>query len=204
MQRNIHDDRTSEQTAAAVPVVVAPVPPPPPKAKTPVDMKKRKSVGTGGLLSCFKSKKPKSETEQQGQPTVVVSQTSTIQEKRKSFEKKPMIDCSILPDGKRIYIDAFRDRPGMDMAYKPENFESRFFLPVVCNNLSCFMFSFHFFSSSPPPPRPNQPRNTNDRLHLKLTHNSFMPNKKFLSLNMNRLFIPNLHHLKSNINLKFI
>ncbi|CAF1545270.1 unnamed protein product, partial [Adineta steineri] len=40
-------------------------------------------------------------------------------------------DYSILPDGKRIYIDAFRDRPGLDMSYKPNDFETRFVLPIT-------------------------------------------------------------------------
>jgi hypothetical protein len=150
MQRNIHEDRTPQQivtepelTAAAAVVTQepskakTPPPSPPPTTTTtttttaPAQVKKRKSPGTGGLLSCFKSKKPKSGTEQQGPPTVIVSQTITKEEKRKLIEEKPIIDCAILTDGKRIYIDAFRDRPGMDMSYRPENFENRYALPVV-------------------------------------------------------------------------
>ncbi len=154
MQRNIHDDRTTQQIIIepeqTTPVVVptkSKTPPPPPSSSTPVHVKKRKSTGTGGLLSCFKSKKPKSGTEQQGQPTVVVTQTITTEEKRKPIEEKPMIDYSIKSDGKRIYIDVFRDRPGMDMSYRPDNFDNRFELPVVKKNdlfrfLLQILFSF--------------------------------------------------------------
>jgi hypothetical protein len=79
----------------------------------------------------LKVKKPKPGTEQQGQPTIVVTQTSIQQETKKSIEEKPLIDYSILPDGKRIYIDSFRDRPGLDMSYRPKDFENRFVLPVT-------------------------------------------------------------------------
>ncbi|CAF1563755.1 unnamed protein product, partial [Adineta ricciae] len=80
-------------------------------------------------------KKPKAGTEQQGQspvkPTILVSEPSSPQEAMKSFDERTTTDYSILPDGKRIYIDAFRDRPGLDMSYKPNDFETRFVLPIV-------------------------------------------------------------------------
>jgi hypothetical protein len=152
MQRNIHDDRTSpilsqpiteSETVSSPPpsstqeitsaAVVSKEKTPPPTAS--VSVKKRKSGGTGGLLSCFKSKKPKVGTEQQGQPTiqptVLVSQASIPQQKTKPVETRPVVDYAVLPDGKRIYIDVFRDRPGLDMTYKPNDFKNRFVLPVV-------------------------------------------------------------------------
>jgi hypothetical protein len=166
MQRNIHDDRASPilskpetiissppqeiHPAAAAAVVVSKEKTPPP---TPVQVKKRKSSGTGGLLSCFKSKKPKAGSEQQGQPTILVSQPSIPQQIVKPIEEKPMIDYAILPDGKRIYIDAFQARPGLDMSYKPNDFDNRFVLPIVritVQNLSLCMsapFDISIYSS---------------------------------------------------------
>lgn len=169
MQRNIHDDRTAQRISIepeqTTPVVV--VAATSPKDKTPpttptVFIKKRKSDGSGGLLSCFKSKKPKPGTEQQGQPTVLTTQTSVQQQTTKPIEEKPMIDYSILPDGKRIYIDAFRDRPGLDMSYQPNDFENRFVLPVVRIISFVVIFNCHFFF------RQNQHLNMNDQSHLKL------------------------------------
>lgn len=102
--------------------------------------KKRKSSGSGSLLSCFKSKKPKPGTEQQGQatiqPTTAMSETTAPQQSAKSsgeqlLQEKSIIDYGIGPDGKRIYIDSFRERDGLDMSYKPDDFENRFTLPIV-------------------------------------------------------------------------
>jgi len=149
MQRNIHDERPS-QPEQITPIVAVQPPSPPPKDKTPprsipVYVKKRKSSTSGGLLSCFKSKKPKPGTEQQGQPTVLATETNVLQEQiTKSIEEKPVIDYSILPDGKRIYIDAFRDRPGLDMSYRPNNFENRYILPIVRIILFTLFFNFVF------------------------------------------------------------
>jgi hypothetical protein len=100
---------------------------------TPIYIKKRKSTG---FLSCFGNKKAKASKEQQGQPTitpstVVINPQTTVLQTTNSIEEKPTIDYTILPDGKRFYIDAFRDRPGLDMSYKPNDFDTRFFLPVV-------------------------------------------------------------------------
>lgn len=139
MQRNLHEDRPVQ--------LVSPEPEPKQivsttitQAKPPaiVSVKKRKSTSSGGLLSCFKSKKPKSGTEQQGQPTIVVTQAATTQESGKSTEDKPTVDYSILPDGRRIYIDAFRDRPGLNMSYRPDDFDNRFVLPTVRNHVFYF------------------------------------------------------------------
>ncbi len=166
MQRNIHDDRTSpvlskriieSETIVSspsapsqeiVPEVVQKdktSPPPPPT----VHLKKRKSSGHGSLLSCFRSKKSKAGTEQQGQPTIVISPSNIPQKTTKSVEEKPTIDYSILPDGKRIYIDVFRDRPGLDMSYKPNDFENRFVLPIVRINILNLTFHINalFFYS---------------------------------------------------------
>ncbi|CAF3379296.1 unnamed protein product [Rotaria sp. Silwood1] len=164
-QRNIHDDRASPilseqitQSETIVPVSsseISPIiitkeklpspppssppptsPPPPPPittTATAAPIKKRKS--SGSLLACFKSKKPKAGTEQQGQATIqsttAVSETNTTQQPSKPSEEKPIIDYSVTQDGKRIYIDAFRDRPGLDMSYKPNDFENRFVLPIA-------------------------------------------------------------------------
>ncbi|UJR10546.1 hypothetical protein I4U23_014746 [Adineta vaga] len=159
MQRNIHDDRTSpnlsQQMTESETVISSPalstvsptqeialttvhkektpssssLPPSPPV----VQVKKRKS--SGGLLSCFRSKKPKAGTEQQGpspvKPTILIIEPSSPQEPVKSIVETTVTDYSITPDGKRIYIDAFRDRPGMDMSYRPDDFESRFVLPIT-------------------------------------------------------------------------
>ena len=145
MQRNIHEDRPVQRIVPepeqSAPVILTSAPT---KEKTPpttpvVQVKKRKSNASGGLLSCFKSKKPKSGTEQQGPPTIVVTQTTKTEEITKPLAQRPLVDYSILPDGKRIYIDAFRDRPGLDMSYKPDDFENRFVLPVV----RMILFRFH-------------------------------------------------------------
>jgi hypothetical protein len=100
---------------------------------TSVHVKKRKS---GGLFSCFGNKKAKASTEQQGPSTVAPPSTSataqtTVSQTTKSVQEKPSIDYAILPDGKRIYIDSYRERPGLDMSYKPNEFDTRFVLPVV-------------------------------------------------------------------------
>lgn len=100
---------------------------------TPVYIKKRKSTG---LLSCFGNKKTKASTEQRGQPTVssatvAVQPQTTVSQTATSIREKPAVDYAILPDGKRIYIDSFRDRPGLDMSYTPNDFDNRFVLPVV-------------------------------------------------------------------------
>ncbi len=97
--------------------------------QTPVYIKKRKSTG---LFSCFGNKKAKASTEQRGQPTVIPSSVGlTTVQTTISIQEKPTIDYAILLDGKRVYIDTFRDRPGLDMAYKPNDFDNRFVLPVV-------------------------------------------------------------------------
>ncbi|CAF1620683.1 unnamed protein product [Adineta ricciae] len=100
---------------------------------TPVYIKKRKSTG---LFSCFGNKKAKASTEQTGQSTIiappVVATTETnIVQTKSPIEERPVIDYTILPDGKRIYIDAFQDRPGLDMSYRPENFDTQFVLPIT-------------------------------------------------------------------------
>lgn len=97
---------------------------------TPVYLKKRKSTG---FFSCFGNKKAKAS---KGQPTITPSSVdinpqTTVLQTTNSIQEKPAIDYAILPDGKRMYIDAFRDRPGVDMSYKPNDFDTRFILPVV-------------------------------------------------------------------------
>ena len=144
MQRNLHEDRPVQSIAPEPEPVPEPkqvVPTATTQLKSPstVQVKKRKSTGSGGLLSCFKSKKPKSGTEQQGQPTIVVTQPVTTQEMSKPTEEKLAMDYSILPDGRRIYIDAFRDRPGLNMSYRPSDFDNRFVLPVVSSHFSYFV-----------------------------------------------------------------
>jgi hypothetical protein len=100
-----------------------------PTTTKPVHIKKRKSAG---LFSCFRNKKAKASTEQRGPPTVTPpSVAATTVHTTNSIQEKPTIDYAILPDGKRIYIDTFRDRPGLDMSYKPNDFDTRFVLPVV-------------------------------------------------------------------------
>ena len=96
-------------------------------------VKKRKSAS---FFSCFGNKKSKASTEQQGQPIVEqAKQTSTDltipSPAAEPAEEKPKLDYAILPDGKRIYIDAFRDRPGLDMSYQPNDFDTRFTMPIV-------------------------------------------------------------------------
>ncbi|CAF4381182.1 unnamed protein product, partial [Rotaria magnacalcarata] len=157
-QRNIHDERTppilleQKQKQKQEPEIIIPLGPSEttsvivPKenlssttssstatiTKTPI--KKRKSSGHGSFLTCFRSKKSKAGTEQQGQaiiqPTVVVCQTTSSEQIIKSTQEKSSIDYAVTPDGKRIYIDTFRDRPGLDMSYKPNDFENRFVLPI--------------------------------------------------------------------------
>ena len=98
---------------------------------TTVDVKKRKSPG---VFSCFGNKKAKAS---KGQPTInapltnITAQTIIQQTSTTPVEEKPPVDYAILPDGKRIYIDAFRDRSGLDMSYKPDDFDNRFVLPAV-------------------------------------------------------------------------
>ncbi len=101
---------------------------------TSVDVKKRKSTG---LFSCFRNKKAKASTEQRGQPTItpppsvdVTNQTIVVQTTN-SLQEKPTVDYAILPDGKRIYIDVFRERADLDMSYKPNDFDTRFVVPIV-------------------------------------------------------------------------
>jgi hypothetical protein len=110
---------------------------------TPVYIKKRKSTG---LCSCFGNKKAKASTEQRGQPivvtapsTAVTNQAAVTNQTTTSIQEKPTVDYAILSDGKRTYIDAFRDRPGLDMSYKPNDFDTRFILPAVriCQKSIC-------------------------------------------------------------------
>lgn len=111
---------------------------PPP---TPIYIKKRKTTSGGNLFSCFKSKKVKAANEQQGLPTIAAEEknlvTTTKEEEKLTttnigiVQEKPSIDYAMTLDGKRIYIDAFRDRPGMDMSYRPNDFDERFVLPSV-------------------------------------------------------------------------
>ncbi|CAF3536047.1 unnamed protein product [Rotaria sordida] len=96
---------------------------------TPIYIKKRKSTGR---FSCFGNKKAKASLEQQNQPIITSSITlDNNQQINIPFQEKPTIDYTILPDGKRIYIDVFRDRPGLDMSYKPKDFDTQFVLPVT-------------------------------------------------------------------------
>lgn len=98
------------------------------KDDEPTTVKKRKSPG---VFSCFGNKKAKAS---KGQPTIAVSSANaptTTQQTTTPIEEKPAIDYAILSDGKRVYIDAFRDRPGLDMSYKPDDFDNRFVLPTV-------------------------------------------------------------------------
>ncbi|CAF3400959.1 unnamed protein product [Rotaria socialis] len=160
-QRNIHDERTSpilfeqkqeseiiiplgpsETTPATVPKENLSSTPSSATTTTTTTtttitkapIKKRKSSGHGSFLTCFRSKKSKAGTEQQGQaiiqPTVVVCQISSPEKIMKPTHEKCSIDYAVTPDGKRIYIDTFRDRPGLDMSYKPNDFENRFVLPI--------------------------------------------------------------------------
>ena len=145
MQRQIYDDRTSPISSKSIQESELLVSSPsadsssgvkkdkssPPPAPTSIERKKRKSTSSASLLSCFKNKKPKAGTEQQGQPTVAVNEPVVTTTSSSSRQEKPMVDYAILPDGKRIYIDAFRERPGMDMSYKPNDFDERFILPTV-------------------------------------------------------------------------
>ena len=141
MQRQIIDDRSSPIPSKSIhesEILVSPSPAPISAVVTkdkpaPVLVKKRKSSTNAGLLACFKSKKPKAGTEQQGQPTVVATTaTETVPAADTAVVRQaPLIDYGILPDGKRIYIDQYRDRPDMDMSYKPADFDNRFVLPIV-------------------------------------------------------------------------
>jgi hypothetical protein len=144
MQRQIVDERTSpipsKSTHESEPIMPATnivhshaiknerSPP-----TTPVYIKKRKSTGNIGLFSCFKSKKPKSGSEQHGQPTLPINETNMPTATIVTNER-PLIDYAILPDGRRVYIDAFRARPGLDMSYQPHDFNDRFVLPIVSVN----------------------------------------------------------------------
>jgi hypothetical protein len=98
-------------------------------------IKKRKS---SGLFSCFGSKKSKASTEQQGPPIVatrpsIIANETCLSQAIDSVEEHPKTDFALLPDGKRIYIDVFRDRPGLNMSYQPTDFDNRFALPAVRN-----------------------------------------------------------------------
>ena len=164
-ERNIYEDQASPSLSrpmtesktvitAATPEVtptvvsteksssVSPLPSPP--LTTVATTKKRKSSGSSNLLACFKSKKPKSGTEQQGEPTIqpTVSSNEKIvpQQTVEPTKEKPVIDYATTQDGKRIYIDVFRDRPNFNMSYKPHDFENRYILPVVSiNALNVFL-----------------------------------------------------------------
>ena len=101
---------------------------------TAVDAKKKRK--STGLFSCFSSKKSKASTEQQGRPIVTADSAAPgpvthVSQTDDALRENPSIDYAVLPDGKRIYIDTFRDRPGVDMSYKPDDFDARFVLPVV-------------------------------------------------------------------------
>ncbi|CAF0835651.1 unnamed protein product [Didymodactylos carnosus] len=113
----------------------------------PVETKKRKSSGTGGLFACFGSKKSKSDTiraSTSGQAPVDKPTTPTasapifIQQTSASTipPKSPVADCFLTKDGKRIYIDEYRERPGLDMSYVPPNFETNYFKPQVIKKQS--------------------------------------------------------------------
>lgn len=98
---------------------------------TPIYIKKRKSPG---IFSCFRSKKAKTSSEQHGQPTVEPTTAVAVEPQTTSptTEEKPVAtDLAVLPDGRRLYIDSYRERPGLDMSYKPDDFDNRFVLPVV-------------------------------------------------------------------------
>ena len=148
MQRQIIDDRSSPIAARSIhesEMLVSPSPVPistavPKDKPAAAHVKKRKSSTNAGLLACFKSKKPKAGTEQQGQPTVAAA-TETVAPVvtvTTVARQTPLIDYGILPDGKRIYIDQYRDRPDMDMSYKPADFDQRFVLPTVSIALDIF------------------------------------------------------------------
>ena len=115
---------------------------------TPVYVKKRKSTG---LFSCFGNKKAKASTEQHGQSTVtspsaiVITGAHPLQ--TDSVPEKPTVDYAILPDGKRIYIDNFRERAGLDMSYKPDDFDNRFVLATVRIHQKIYLHIFTAFSA---------------------------------------------------------
>ncbi|CAF1071080.1 unnamed protein product [Rotaria magnacalcarata] len=91
-----------------------------------IHLKKRKSTG---LFSCFGNKKAKASIDQ---PIILSSTTvDKDQQIKTSIEEKPVVDYTVLPDGKRIYIDVFRNRPGLDMSYKPNDFDTQFVFPVT-------------------------------------------------------------------------
>lgn len=77
-----------------------------------------------------------------------------------------MVNYGILPDGRRIYIDSFRDRPGMDMSYQPADFDQRFVLPQVRISLFLPRFNFILFFSR------HRQLTTNDQCYLKLNQRS--------------------------------
>ncbi|CAF3864826.1 unnamed protein product [Rotaria sp. Silwood2] len=96
---------------------------------TSIDLKKRKSPG---LFSYFGNKKAKASLEQHNQPIIKPATTlDNNQELNIPIRDKATLDYTILPDSKRIYIDVFRDRPGLDMSYKPKDFDTQFVLPVT-------------------------------------------------------------------------
>lgn len=131
---------------------------------TSASLKKRKSPG---VFSCFGNKKAKAS---KGQPTIAASSANSptiAQQTTTPIEEKPAIDYAILSDGKRVYIDAFRDRPGLDMSYKPDDFDNRFVLPPVRIHddddhhqsihtvlYFCMVLSFHFYCFVPLPITP--------------------------------------------------
>ncbi|CAF3706455.1 unnamed protein product [Rotaria socialis] len=92
----------------------------------PIHVKKRKSTG---LFSCFGNKKAKSSIDQ----PIIMSSTTVDKDPqiKTSIEEKSVVDYTVLPDGKRIYIDVFRNRPGLDMSYKPNDFDTQFVLPLT-------------------------------------------------------------------------
>ena len=162
MQRQIVDERTSPPVSSKLiqesELIVAA-----PAAETstalkkdkspPIERKKRKSMSSASLLSCFKSKKPKAGTEQLGQATLPANQTTTTTAvaaaSKSAVPEKPMIDYAVLPDGKRIYIDAFRERTGMDMSYRPDDFERRFILPTVRISLKQLVLAIQWINFPP-------------------------------------------------------
>ncbi|CAF3551891.1 unnamed protein product [Adineta steineri] len=100
---------------------------------TPVYLKKRKSTG---LFSCFGNKKAKASTEQRGRKTIaapaaIVITDAHVLQTSNSIQEKPVIDFARAPDGKRIYIDVFQNRPGLNMSYTPDNFDTQFSLPIT-------------------------------------------------------------------------
>ena len=108
-------------------------------------IKKRKSTR---IFSCFGNKKVKASTEQHGQTTLSNIDNNHIQQTTTTTtttQEKPKVDHGILSDGKRIYIDIFRDRLGYDMSYKPNNFDTQFVVPIV-RRYNLHRFTFNAYS----------------------------------------------------------